>query len=160
DEAERLFTKTLQLAPESVSARVGLAQIAEIRGHPAVAVDAYEKILALRPQTLVAINNLAYHYAQDGQKLDRAVDLARGGTAVYPKERHIWDTYGWACLRAGRTEDAVPALRKAVSLAPENGTAHYHLGKALLAAGQREEGEKELRAALARTISASDQRDA
>jgi hypothetical protein len=43
---------------------------------------------------------------------------------------------------------------------PQNGMAHYHLAKALLALGRREEAGEALRAALARSLPGEERQDA
>ena len=45
-------------------------------------------------------------------------------------------------------------------LAPESGAAHYHLGKTLLAKGQRQEGQASLRTAIKHPLPAKDRQDA
>jgi putative PEP-CTERM system TPR-repeat lipoprotein len=151
--AEAEFRKVLEIDPQSVAARLGLAHLAELQGRPEVAIDLYEKVLVIRPQILVALNNLAFYYAEQGKNLDHALELARRASVTYPEEKHVWDTLGWVCYRAGRHDEAVTHLQKAARLTPEKGIVHYHLAKALLATGRKAEAADAFRAALQHPLS-------
>ncbi|MEW5976642.1 MAG: tetratricopeptide repeat protein [Acidobacteriota bacterium] len=70
----------------------------------------------------------------------------------------ILDVYrqaGNAYLMAGRVTDAIAVLEKEVRRAPDQGEAHYKLGRAYQRAGRREEAQREL--SLARELKWQDQ---
>jgi len=50
---------------------------------------------------------------------------------------------GKALLSDGQLEEAVPALRKAAELNPDNPNPHYQLARALEKAGNKEQAEEE-----------------
>jgi tetratricopeptide (TPR) repeat protein len=160
DQALQQFEKALKLAPESLTAQFGVAQSDELRGNVGRAVQSYEKLLAANPDVQPALNNLAYHYAEQGVNLERALELARRAQALDPTDKHIYDTLGWICHQLGKREEAINHLQKAAWLTPESGVVQYHLGKALLAAGRREEAATAFRAALARNLPPGQREDA
>jgi tetratricopeptide (TPR) repeat protein len=51
---------------------------------------------------------------------------------------------GRALAESGHYQDAIPFMRLAVERMPDREEAHYWLGKTLIQAGQKPEGEKEL----------------
>ena len=58
------------------------------------------------------------------------------------------DTLGWAYYKQGLSGRAISSFERALALAPENATYHYHLGLAYLKGGDVRQG----RAALARAL--------
>jgi tetratricopeptide (TPR) repeat protein len=158
-EAQGAFRKATEADPAAATGYLGLGMASEAGGDLDAAVAAYEKTLALQPDLPVALNNLAYQYAQQGKQLDRALKLARRATTLHPRSAPLLDTLGWVCYRAGRLDEAIDALRRAVQLGPESGIRHYHLAKALLAAGQRTEAREAIQAALSRPLPPEEKRD-
>src|SRR5436305_9737101 len=60
--------------------------IYERMGDFAKARDSYEKVLALNPNFVPALNNLAYIYSEKLNNLNRAGDLARKAHELAPAE--------------------------------------------------------------------------
>ena len=58
------------------------------------------------------------------------------------------DTLGWAYFKQGQTSRALSSFERALSMAPDNATYHYHTGLAYLKLGDVARG----RASLARAI--------
>jgi Flp pilus assembly protein TadD len=58
------------------------------------------------------------------------------------------DTLGWAYYKQGTSGRAISSFERALALAPENATYHYHLGLAYLKAGD----VPRARTALVRTL--------
>jgi predicted Zn-dependent protease len=124
------------------------------------ALEAGEKWLADYPNHPVALNNLACLYAEKGRNLDRALALARRAVKASPENAATWDTLGWICYRAGRSQEALEPLREAVRRRPDRGLYYYHLGKALLARGHRREAAQSLRTGLSRGLPPAEKKDA
>lgn len=59
DEAATLFSEVLGAAPERSASRIGLGNIAFLRGNPARAAEEYRRALAVRPRSGEAAHNLA-----------------------------------------------------------------------------------------------------
>ena len=77
----------------------------------------------------------------------RAVTLGRRAWACAPGVRSA-DALGWALTRAGRPETGLRWAHRALRLGWRDPLALHHAGFAALAAGERAEGERLLRAAL------------
>jgi tetratricopeptide (TPR) repeat protein len=97
------------------------------------AVTALEKALELNGGYANAINSLAFIYAESGDRLDRAIDLARQATRLQPRNAAYLDTLGWALYRKGVLKESREVLRKALDLAPRNPEIAAHM-RAVLAA--------------------------
>ena len=160
DDAVTHFQKAVALAPHSLTARFALAETLSRSGKTQQAIDIYEQILTDYPKHLLVLNNLACAYADEGLEFNRAIELARRAVARSPQSNPMHDTLGWACFRAGRHEEAVAALKKAVELPPDRGIVRYHFGKVLLATGKHDEAVEAFRAALKLGLPAKEKSDA
>lgn len=118
-------------------------------GQPAAAIDLYENWLKGDPASDLVANNLAMllvtYRAQDPAARDRALELTRH-FANSPNAALV-DTYGWVRYIRGEFDQAVPALKRAVDLAPAP-LMHYHLGMAQFRAGQNDAARQQLNLAV------------
>jgi tetratricopeptide (TPR) repeat protein len=168
DSALAYFQKALTRSARSLEARVAaqlaMAEVWQARGQDTRAIAAYEQALADSPDHPVALNNLAYLYAslQTGQQQNRyrALEMARRAVEADPDNGSMRDTLGWVCYGLRRYTEAVTHLQEAARLAPQNGTAHYHLGKALLGTGQPDKAADAFRVALSHRLPANDKKEA
>ncbi|MDP3173260.1 MAG: tetratricopeptide repeat protein [Phenylobacterium sp.] len=78
-----------------------------------------------------------------------AVALAQDLTYRFPQNSFGWKAYGAALTTLGRAAEAVPALEKALTLAPAESDAHHNLGLAMSALGRLVDGEASFRQAVA-----------
>jgi tetratricopeptide (TPR) repeat protein len=77
-----------------------LGMINEQMKHFDAARDAYEKLLAVVPNSTLALNNLAVLYSEHFGQLDKAYDLAKKPKEA-ANEPHIADTLGWISFKRG-----------------------------------------------------------
>ncbi len=63
--------------------------------------------------------------------LDMAMEVAAGGCRAYPDDGDLHHAAGWCLLDMDSPADALPYLRRAVSLDPDNADAWYDLALAL-----------------------------
>ena len=129
---------------------VALASFYEQRGRYEDAIREYEVLHARSPQLELAANNLAMllvTYRSDQASLDRARDL----TAAFANSDvgALLDTHGWVMLKRGDVGQALSALQRAATEAPNSKVILYHLGMAQLKAGLPDEARASLEAALA-----------
>ena len=108
----------------------------------------FEGALAVNPNFSAAVGNLAWTYAEQGTNLDVALSLAQKAKELAPKEDSITDTLGWVHYQRKSYALAVPILRDCVHQSPQKPLYHYHLGLALLGAGDKQAAKTELQAAL------------
>jgi cellulose synthase operon protein C len=115
----------------------------------AEAEAAYEKVLALAPDDLATINNLAWLYQERGDK--RALQLGDRAARLAPESAPILDTAGWAQLRLGDRQRGLALIRRAADLEPADRDIQYHLAVALVENGQPAEGKRILAALVQST---------
>ena len=117
----------------------------DVRG----AIEHYEKAVALDPRTAApAANNLAWLYAESGENLDRALELAQIARTHLPGDAEPLDTLGWVYMKKGVTSQAETFVRQAVDLNPNNPLYHYHLGVIYAQKGDDANARKSLQRAL------------
>src|SRR5262249_27204220 len=90
-----------------------LMQLGMINGrlkHFDAARDAYEELLAVAPNSALALNNLAGLYSEHFGQLDKAYDLATKAKEA-ANEPHIADTLGWILFKRGDYNGALPLLQ-------------------------------------------------
>jgi len=156
DLAVRQYERAIVLQPHFAPLITLLGDIYLERGDLATAQKYFEQALAAKPDFAVAASNLAQVYAQQGSNLDLALNLARSANRQLPELDSVVDTLGWVHYRKGQYSDAVPLLRECVQNAPRQAIYRYHLGMALVSDGQRDEGRRELQAALRLKLSGGD----
>jgi uncharacterized protein HemY len=110
------------------------------------AIAQYETALREGERSGVAANNLAWLYAQQNMRLDRALELAEQARAQAPRDPAVLDTVGVVHLRRREYSDAVATLQRAAALAGAPGPSwpaglaaeiRKHLQEAYFRAGLR-----------------------
>ncbi|MCP5059304.1 MAG: tetratricopeptide repeat protein [bacterium] len=104
-------------------------------------------LLRRNPEYFPACNDLAWLLAEQGKDLDLAIELATRAARFNPGAE-VLDTLGWVRLKSGQIEPAVAAFEMALTKEPDNATARYHLGMALVKRGDAEAAQQAFRAAL------------
>ena len=113
--------------------------------------DAYEKLVAVKPDAAVAQNNLAYLYAERFNRLDRAYELAEKARTLDPGEGEIADTLGWILYKRGDYQQALPLLQEASGKVSDNPAVEFHLGMTNYMMGQAEAARSAFERALQTT---------
>jgi tetratricopeptide (TPR) repeat protein len=148
DDARAVLERQVRLEPQSTATETILGIVLQSQRDYPEAQKHYEAILARDPGAAVAANNLAFIYAETGQDLNRALQLALGAQEVIPDEPNVIDTIGWIYHKQRQPERALAELQRAVAAAPQNPIYHYHLGMAYLASGDAERSRVALEHAL------------
>ena len=91
------------------------ASIASSRDDIDTEESLYRRILAMNPQDLRALNNLAYAYLQREGRCEEAADLSGRALALQPGNPHILDTHAQALACRGDLDEASRAATLAVS---------------------------------------------
>jgi len=66
----------------------------------------------------IILNALAYAYLYEANDLDKAVELFKLNTEIFPNIANCWDSYGEALAKSGNREEAIEAYEKALSIRP------------------------------------------
>jgi tetratricopeptide (TPR) repeat protein len=140
--------KAREILPENEIVLGTLGLVMDQAGHRAEARQAYEACLAVNPNNVEVLNNLAYLMAESNADLDVALNHAQKAKGLSPSTPEISDTYGWILLKKGMPEQAIPVFQDLVSRVPTNTSYRYHLAKAYAQKGDNAKASGELREAL------------
>ncbi|MBV8550098.1 MAG: tetratricopeptide repeat protein [Acidobacteriaceae bacterium] len=151
------FQKAAQLAPRDAMTARELGDALQLSGRYPEAVVAYRNALSLRPNDPLTMNNLAFAEAEEGQKLDDALTLAKKAVSADANNVVFQDTLGWVYLKQGHADSALPILARAVTQAPNDPSIHYHFAAVLFAKGDRARARQELETAVAKKPLPQDQ---
>jgi tetratricopeptide (TPR) repeat protein len=128
---------------------LSLALLYERTGNFPQARDVYEKLLAINPNFILALNNLAYLYTEHLNNLDRAYQLVRKARDLQPQDTAVADTLGWVLYKRGDYQRALPLLQESAEKAPDNPEIQFHLGMTAYMMGQTDLAKVALRKAAA-----------
>ncbi|MGH0034408.1 MAG: tetratricopeptide repeat protein [Myxococcota bacterium] len=130
-----------------------LGVLYEMSGDQPKAVESYEKAIGLDAQMGEPRNNLAYLLAEEGENLDRALDLAQEAKALLPQSANAADTLGWVLYKRGVSSAAVGYLQEAeANMDPSEsglGVVRHHLALAYEANGEADKAVEVLERAIA-----------
>lgn len=124
--------------PQNGQAILTLAQAQDKLGRYDEARDNYEKLLSLYPETPLAMNNLAFLYAEHFQQLDRAAELAWRARSLERDDPGIADTLGYVLYRQGDYAQAVRICEESAAARPNDALTQLHLGLAHYMMGETE----------------------
>ena len=142
------YNAAIKKDPNSLPAHMGLGIIYELQKKPDKAKEFYQKALKVNPKFAPAANNLAYLYAERGENIDEALNLAQSAKEQFPDDPHISDTLGWVYYKKNIFSRAIVYLNEAVEKLKDSPTVHFHLGMAYYKNGDKENAKKELKRAL------------
>ena len=148
DDAKGEFERRVKVNPKDVSAHTMLGMILETQRNLPDAKKKYDEVLGLDARSVVASNNLAYIYAEEGQNLDRALQLAQVAVDQMPDSPEIRDTLGWVYYKKNLPDLAVREFEQSIAKDPANPAFHYHLGLAYSKSGDLVRARRSFEAAL------------
>lgn len=125
--------------PRLTAAHLTLAGVYEEMGERDLAIERYRRVLAVVPNDLISLNNLAYALAVYKKSPAEALPFAQQAYAASKGDAAwITDTLGWVHYLLGNHSEAEKLLAEAASAAPDNAEIHLHLAYAYVALGRRE----------------------
>jgi tetratricopeptide (TPR) repeat protein len=107
----------------------------------------YRKALEADPNNVMALNNLAYHLANDAKQYDEALKIAQHAKEISADNPVVDDTIGWAFYQKGLYQNAVAQFQEAVSKEP-TARRKYHLAMAYFEAGEQQQARSLMSEAL------------
>ena len=147
-EAEGVLRGAALAHPDAAEPWFILASLFTGRRDFGAAINSYEDGLKRDSKNVSAMNNLAQLLADYGHDNRRAHELAAYVNWKEPGNGAYADTLGWILVKEGKPSQALPLLRRAVTVLPGRAETHYHLGVALLKSGNPAVGRGELTRAL------------
>lgn len=135
DNAVTLLHDWLNEHPEDPAAMLAIAINEQEVGRMDAAESGYEAVLAIAPDNVIALNNLAWIRFEQGS--EEAAELAEQARRLAPDSPEVIDTAGWILVQTGKVEQGLGLLRSAVDKAPGIGSIQYHYAAALAKAGDK-----------------------
>ncbi len=115
----------LEVIPQSAAATLYQAINLQQNRQATKAMEAYEKVLKVVPDNVMALNNLGWLYFE--QNDSRALELLKKAVELAPENAAVLDSYGWVLAKTGKKAEGLPYLEKAHKLAPEEAEIKAHL---------------------------------
>ena len=134
--------------PKNLSALMTLALVYDRMKEYPKERDAYEKALAINPNSVLALNNMAYLYAEKLNDLNKAYDLARKARDLKGDDATVADTLGWVLYKRGDYQQALSILQDSAAKAPDSPEILFHLGMTASMMGQTDVAKAAFRAAV------------
>jgi predicted Zn-dependent protease len=144
-----LLSSALERYPHNPTLGYERATLLERAGRVHESVQAFERLLAERPEDPNLQNALGYTLADHGLELPRAEGLIRRALGVMPDNPEVLDSLGWVRLRRGDPRGAAPMLERAYAIGRDPEIA-AHWGEALWLSGSQPQARQVWAAALAR----------
>jgi len=148
DDARAEFDRLAARQARPVGALTAAGTILQAQGKVNEARERFERVVGLDPTAAVAANNLAWIYADSGQQINRAIELAQSALQRLPDVPDVLDTLGWAYYKSPTPAQAVRPLSRCIEVAPKNAVCHYHLGLVHAKLGDSAQAEQSLRTSI------------
>ncbi len=130
-QAEVHIRRALQLAPDHVEARTLLGWLSlEVHKDFPAAIEAYRKVVQLRPQSPEAQNNLAVALKKNGD-LDRALEGFNRALELREGYAQAWSNRGWVHFEQEKWRAARRDFEQALALNPQDQGALYGMSRVL-----------------------------
>lgn len=149
-ESEALCRAILAREPKHGGSLHLLGVIAQQRGQFGDAADLFRKVIAIRPDAVLAHLGLGGALAAGGHPAEAilAFEQALAAKRPGPEDIRVLLDIGNLNSGIGRVDAAAQSYRRLLALQPDHAEAHNSLGAMLLAQGRREEAAQEFTLAL------------
>lgn len=144
DVAERMAAEWLVANPKDAGFPAYLGDLAMSQGQFEIAEKYFRQVIAIRPSTADALNNIAYCLIK--QNKPGALALAEQAVKLQPEAPGMLDTLAMAlAMSEKQLPKAIEVQRRAVALAPENLMLRFGLAKLLVQSGDKAAAAIELK---------------
>lgn len=126
DDAEKLLSRALQLAPAFGAARANLATVYYKQNRFAEAAETLDAVLGDDPDNPAHANMRAAALGRIGG-YDEALALYEELTRRFPEHAKLWMSYGHLLKTVGRQDDSIAAYRRALDADPGLGEIWWSL---------------------------------
>lgn len=150
EQASAMLERAVQLDNRLPAPYVSLGRLHSSLGKHDLALQEYQKALAINPRDATAVMGVAGAYERMGRIQD-AEESYKKAVALLPS---YWDGYnslGFFYYRRNRFPDAINQFRRVLELTPDNATAHSNLAQAYVSAGDPKlltDAEQELKKSI------------
>jgi uncharacterized protein (TIGR03790 family) len=129
-------------------ANLNLGTLYEQAGEYDKAIERYRQVLALQPENLAALNNLAWALAVRKKTPAEGLPFAEKAYAVGGRNPNIVDTLAWIVHLMGNDRRATGLLAEAIQVAPQTASIRLHAAIVYAALGETEPAQQQLTRAL------------
>jgi len=140
-QAERAFSRALQVTPDDPGLLYGRALAYASAGQTDQAINDFRHLLKLKPDDTDASNALGYTLADANRDLPEAQRLIEQARAARPDDPAIQDSWGWLQYRLGHLDQAETTLRGAWA-AHKDADVGVHLGEVLWKQGRQDDARR------------------
>lgn len=149
-DADKWFSEAVVEAPNDPDAWYLLGRTKYNENEFPAAIDAFEHALKLRPKYVEAENNigLAWKELNDSEKAQAAFQSAIDWQGDSPSDAQPFLNLGVLLGNSNQNEQAIPLLKKALSLAPKNPSVYEELGKVYMGMNRLADAQAELEKAV------------
>ncbi|QPK63291.1 tetratricopeptide repeat protein [Methylomonas sp. LL1] len=149
DNAREVYVKGLQVNPDDPQLSMALAGLYEQTGNKSEARKIYERLIAMNPDTNLAINNLAALLIESNSSEDVLKGLEMAERFKDMDNTYFQDTYAWGLVKNGKSKEGLAVLESLVVKEPKMPELRYHLGVAHFKSGNKATAIVELKQAIA-----------
>ena len=103
-----------------LAANLQLAMTLDSAGMKRESLPLYEAVVKIDPQNPIALNNVAYMYAEEGRDLDQALTFATRAKQRVPTSDDISDTLGWVYVKKNLNDNAITLYKELILKQPKN----------------------------------------
>ena len=117
-----------------------LGSLQDETGDKKAAFKTMEQLITQHPDNYQALNYVGYTLAEENRDLDRAMTLLVRANEIAPNMSYIVDSLAWAYYKAGKIDDALKEIRRAVTLDEHTDASIWeHYGDIAARAGRKDE---------------------
>jgi tetratricopeptide (TPR) repeat protein len=138
---ERRIQAARDAKPGSADLLLSLADLRDAEGRYDEAIGIYYEVLKIRPDDVMALNNLAWLLAFRRNDTANALPLLDQAFKVAGPAPGLLDTRGMIRARAGRHQEAADDLEEAIAQVPD-GLRYFHLAQVYRMMGKGDESRK------------------
>lgn len=148
DNAIKYFEIALVKEPEDISILSTLALAYNTAGRYKESEEMYERALKINPDDPLVLNNYAYNLAVRGEKLDKALVMAKKAISKDPKNPNFLDTIGWVYYKLKEYDLALDFILKSIAINAGSAVVQEHLGDVYFALKDKDNALKHWKIAL------------
>lgn len=97
--------------------------------------ECYDKVIALDPHNMLALNNYSYFLSLTGTNLDKAEQMSRKTIDIEPTNPTYLDTYAWILFKMQRSNEALFIIERAIDNGGDGVEIFDHYADILLSVG-------------------------
>lgn len=128
EEAVGYYEISSESNPQDINVLSAMALAYNTLGKYDKSNEAYEKALRIDPNNPLILNNYAYNLSERGEKLDKALEMAKIAIDVEPENASYLDTIGWIYFKLKKYKLAEKYIVKSLSLNGGSAVVNDHLG--------------------------------